>query len=259
MSAPLRLVFDPQGDLREAAVSCEAEVFLSWYGNTREQLADEYGPYEDSSVFLAVADETDDVLAAVRFLAPGGAAGLKTLVDIAGEPWCVDGRRAAAAVGMDLTSTWEVATMGARRGTAGGGTRLALALYHGLMTVARVNEMSTCVAILDERVRRLLNSVGIIMNALPGTRAAPYLGSTASLPVHTHYPTMRDNQRRQFPDAYRLVTLGTGLDGVSVPPPEHFRLSRPIVRRIDLTHPVAASPRGASTDALLQEAVSGVS
>ncbi len=256
MSAPLRLVFDPQGDLRAAAVDCEAEVFLSWYGNTREQLADEYGPYEDSSVFLAVADANDEVLAAVRFLAPGGAAGLKTLVDIGAEPWAVDGRRAAAAVGIDFASTWEVATMGARRGVAGGGSRLAIALYHGLMTVARVNEMSTCVAILDERVRRLLNSVGIIMNALPGTRPATYLGSEASLPVFTHYPTMRDNQRRQFPDAYRLVTLGAGLDGVSVPPSEHFRLTRPVVRRIDLTHPQVKPARVPATKHL-QQAVGG--
>src|SRR4029453_7143857 len=39
---PLRLLFDVQGELLESARECEAEVFLRWYGNTREQLAEEY-------------------------------------------------------------------------------------------------------------------------------------------------------------------------------------------------------------------------
>lgn len=235
MPSPLRLVFDPQGPVLEAARDCEAEVFLTWFGNTREQLGDEYGPYEDSSVFMVVADEGDDVLAAVRLLVPGGRAGLKTLVDVGEEPWGVDGQRAAAAVGIDPSSTWEVATLGARGDSAVDGARLSVALYHGLMTVARVNEMTSFVAILDQRVRRLLSSVGILTRPLPGTRPASYLGSEVSLPVYSHYASMRDNQRRRFPDAYRLVTLGVGLDGVSVPPADHFRLNRPAVRQVDLT------------------------
>jgi hypothetical protein len=44
---------------------------------------------------------------------------------------------------------------------------------------------------------------------------------------------MLENQRVRFPDAYRLVTLGIGLDGVSVPPRESFRL--PAQRVIDVT------------------------
>jgi len=38
--------------------------------------------------------------------------------------------------------------------------------------------------------------------------------------------SMLENQRLRFPDAYRLVTLGIGLDGVSVPSRESFRLDR---------------------------------
>ncbi len=233
MPAPLRLVLDPAGPLLDAARDCEAEVFLRWYGNSREQLADEYGPYEDASVFVAVADEAEEVLAAVRLLVPGGRAGLKTLVDIGSPPWGVDGARSAAAVGVHLPTTWEVATLGARAG-ASGSTRLALASYHALMTTARVNEVSTFVSVLDVRVRRLLGAVGILMQPLPGTREATYLGSGASVPVYCHYAAMRDNQRRNFPDAYRLVTLGVGLDGISVPAAEHFRLRRNPATTVDL-------------------------
>jgi N-acyl-L-homoserine lactone synthetase len=245
MTTGLAMNFQVADRLLESALDCEAEVFLRWFGNTAGQLADEYGPYEDATVFLVVADRTDHVVGAVRLLVPGGRAGLKTLVDVGEPPWTVDGTRSAAAVGIDLTSTWEVATLGVRRTSDADQVQLALALYHGLMTIAQVNRMSSFVAVLDERVRRLLSSVGIITQPLPGTTTAPYLGSGSSTPVYCHFGPMLENQRLRFPDAYRLVTLGIGLDGVSVPSRESFRLDRsrlgvratpvPARRIIDLT------------------------
>ena len=226
MPADTRMLVDPSGALLDSARDCEAEVFLRWFGNTREQLDDEYGPYEDSSVFIAIADAQDRVVAAVRMLAPGGHAGLKTLVDVAQEPWGVDGAQAAAAVGIDLSSTWEIATLGVRPGATNHSAHLALALYHGLILVCQANRMTSFVAILDERVRRLLSSVGILTRALPGVSTAPYLGSAASTPVYAHCTPLLENQRRHFPDAYRLVTLGVGLDGVAVPPIDAFRVVR---------------------------------
>lgn len=228
----LRLHFDAQGALLESARECEAVVFERWFGNTRAQLDDEYGPYEEHSVFLALADDDEQVVGAVRLVPPGGP-GFKTLTDVGQQPWGVDGVRSARAAGIDLSSTWEVATLGVLAGATGAGTMGALALYHGLMTVARVNRMTTFVAILDERVRRLLASVGITTRALPGTSTAPYLGSEHSTPVYSHYGPMVDVQRRDLPDAYRLVTLGVGLDGVSVPSDEAFRL-RPRRRVLDV-------------------------
>lgn len=227
MSADTWMHFDAHGALLDSARECEAEVFLRWFGNTRDQLDEEYGPYEDSSVFLVLADDSGEVLGAVRLLIPGGRAGLKTLADVGRGPWGVDGARACAAVGLDLGSTWEIATLGVRQGTAASGLRLSLALYHGLITVARANRVTSFVAILDERVRRLLGSVGILTRPLPGTAPAPYLGSVASTPIYAHLTPMLENQRRQFPDAYRLVTLGIGLDGVAVPTLGAFRLRTP--------------------------------
>ena len=250
MSPDIQMHFDPQGSLLASARDCEAEVFLKWFGNTPEQIDQEYSPYEDSSVFLVLADH-DEVIAAARLLAPGGRAGLKTLVDVGSEPWSVDGTRAAAAVGMNLGSTWEVATLGARRGSTATGLRLSLALYHGLMMVGRANRMTSFVAILDERVRRLLDSVGILTRPLPGTTTAPYLGSQASTPVYVHSAPMLENQRRHFPDAYRLVTLGIGLDGVTVPAPDafllrprHAMLARPMPEPPGNTASLVGSARG---------------
>lgn len=224
MSVDTWMHFDPQGDLLEATRACEAEVFMRWYGNTPAQFADEYGPYEDVTRFICLSEAGGDVVAVMRLLAPGGAAGLKTLADVGSDPWKVDGARSAAAAGLDLRSTWEIATIGTRRQAAGSGVKFSLALYHGLTLTARANRITSIVAILDERVRRLLDATGLTMHTLPGTRTASYLGSEASTPVFAHGAALLDNQRRNAPVAHALVSSGQGLDGVSVPPVEAFRL-----------------------------------
>src|SRR5690606_31667501 len=75
----------------------------------------------------------------------------------------------------------------------------------------------------DERARRILRSVALVMHALPGTTPQDYLGSAASTPMYVHAAQLMDNQRRTSPEAYRLLTLGVGLDDVVVPPLAAFR------------------------------------
>lgn len=234
MSLDAWLHFDVQDDLLASARECEAEVFLRWYGNTRSELEDEYGPYEDSSVFMAVADTSGEVVATMRLLVPGGRAGLKTLNDVGRAPWGIDGSRAAAVAGLDLTSTIEIATISSRRKSTPQGLRHSFTLYRGLMLAARANNFSALVAVLDDRVRRLLDTVGLVTLPLPGTGPAPYLGSDASTPVYAHGPQLLDNQRRVSPEAFALVTQGIGLDGIGVPPQGAFQLRRgPDRTRVD--------------------------
>ncbi len=218
-----RLHFAPEGELLASAKECEAQVFLHWFGNTRQQLAQEYLPYDGASTFLALADSKGEVLAAARLIPPG-ASGLKTLDDVSQPPWGVDGPRAARAAKLDLDSTWDVATIGVRGGVRGPGVHHALALYHGLVLAGRANQVSGFVAIMDEKVRTLLGAIGLEFHPLPGTAAGPYLGSAASTPVYAEFDRLLDNQRVVAPEAHRLVTLGIGLDGVSVPALDHFRL-----------------------------------
>jgi len=223
MAAMLELVFDPAGDLLDATRDCEADIFLQSFGNTRQQLAEEYGPYEQDSVFVSLVDGAGDVVACGRLLT-GLHTALKTIDDLRRPPWRIDGARSAGAAGLDLTRTWDLATMGVRPGVAHGRTRLACALYHGGISALRVNEAAAMVAIVDDRVRRLLQSIGLNARAIPGAATAPYLGSDASTPVYAHLAAAFDRQRRDSPDAHRLVTLGIGLDGVRVPAREQFRL-----------------------------------
>lgn len=228
-----RLVFDPSGDLLEAARACEADVFLDRYGNTQAQLDEEYGPYEAQSVFLALAGPGGDVEAAVRFIVPG-AAGLKSLVDMTNEPWNVDSQESAAVAGIDLQHTWDIATISARTTRSEGVSHVA-ALYHGIAMATRANSITSTVAVLDVRVRRLLDSVGLRYRTMPGTRTRPYLGSPASIPVYAELAGLLDEQRRTDPESYRLFVHGTGLGGVTVPGLDAYELQAS--RVLDLTEP----------------------
>jgi hypothetical protein len=223
MNTLLNLHFDVRGDLLESARQCEEDVFLQAFGNTRSQLDEEYGPYEDQSVFVAVSDDAGHVVGTCRLITPGPA-GLKTLNDVARQPWGIDGIRAARAAQIDISRTWDIATLGVRSDFRGGKLMVGLAMYHAIMKSTRINEVATATAIMDEHAHRVLSGAGYLFTTLPGARPAPYLGSESSIPVFGHWAGLADAQRRTNPDAYRLVTLGIGLDGIAVPEDSAFEL-----------------------------------
>ena len=224
MNTLLNLHFNPRGDLLDAARACEEDVFLQAFGNTRDQLNEEYGPYNDQSVFVAVADDAGHVVGSCRLITPGPA-GLKTLNDVARQPWGVDGLRAARAAQIDLARTWDIATLGVRRDYRGAGLMVSIALYHAIMRATRINEVATATAIMDAHAFQVLADAGYLFSTLPGTAAGPYLGSESSVPVYGHWTGLADAQRRMFPDLYRLITLGVGLDGIAIPDDAEFLLT----------------------------------
>lgn len=224
MSVDLDLHFDPCGAVLDAARACEAAVFLKHYGNTTTQWQDEYGPYESSSRFIAITEPGGDALAAMRVILPSPA-GLKSIADVAREPWSIDGARAARAAGMHTAQTWDIATIATRPEASRGGL-LTAALYRALLLALRANAARWIVMIMDVRARRVLNMAGLKPQVLPGASIAPYLGSDASVPLWAEVAPMVDNQRRTNPDAYRLVTLGVGMDGIAFPSPAQFVLGQ---------------------------------
>jgi hypothetical protein len=221
----LRLEFSTPGDGTDWTEyrRSEADVLGHWYGDSLEELEQAYGPYEDRTVFVALRRPDERVVGFCRLILPGPR-GLKTISDVEKAPWSVDGRRAAAAAGMDVDRTWDIATLGVDRRLGGGGQVAAAALYYAVINAARTNGYPWIAAIIDSRARSLLAAHGLILHALPGTAPASYMGSPACAPVYAHLPEMLDHQRRVAPEAYRLIALGVGLDGIVTPAPDSFRL-----------------------------------
>lgn len=233
----LRLVFDPTGSDREAAADCEADVFFERYGETREHLDAFFGPHERATAWLALLDGTGTAVASARLVVPSSAP-LNWDVCVAGAPWHLDPVTALEGCGVPRLATWDVASISVRRRSRASGALWTAALCHGLFQVARENEVAATVAVLNEPARHLLDSTGIVYSTVPGASTHPFLGSPASTPVFADMEAMVANQRRHHPEAYRLITLGRGLDGIRVPPPEAFALRTRTA--VDLRGEVAA-------------------
>ena len=233
-----QLRFAPSGDELRAAIECEAAVFHKAYGNTAAQLAEEYGPFAEASVFIGVYEPGGDAVGAVRLIRPTEL-GLKTLHDVSLPPWSLDVGRMARAARLDLARTWDFTTLGMRRGLRRHGTLVSAALFHGLVQAVRANNIPSAVMMIDERVRGLLRLAGMTGQTMPGAQTAEYMGSARCTPVYEHCFPAFDRQRVINPDGYRLFMQGIGLDGISVPPLASFEFrATPVVEPSRAEHGV---------------------
>ncbi len=230
----LFLHFDPQGPLLEATLDCERQVFAERYDFSPMEMREFYAPYEDASTFLALAETDGEVVAMARYVYPNPN-GLVTTRELGEEPWSLDGPGLVARTGLDLAHTWDIATLAVRSGGRRLGVMHAAAMYHGLIRASRANDIRGFTAMMDERVRRLLGMFGLMVRDIPGAGTAAYGASPATTPVFQLTSDFIGGQRRSAPDAYRLVTLGIGLDGIHVPDDEAFTLRRPRVIQLPET------------------------
>ena len=180
----LRLLVAQSPAERDAARQVEARVFLQAFGNTPELLAQEYGPYEARSRFVVVLDDESGCALGAARLIVGDASPVKTLVDVAGEPWHLPVADSLEAVGLTPATVWDVASLAVdpryRAGAAG--AEVSVALCHGIWRFARTCGVPGMVTILDDRVRRLVRAMGLPWYPMAGATPQPYLGSPASTP-----------------------------------------------------------------------------
>jgi hypothetical protein len=239
--AGLTLHFDPAGALLQSTLDCENDVFVDRYGEDRTALEGYHAPYTGASTFLSLADDEGHVVAMARLVFPSPA-GLITLVDIADDPWRADADAVFAATGLDPARTWDVSAVCVRKAARGQTALFAATIYHGMIRAMQVNRVDGFVAMLDTRVRRILNMLGVVLHPLPGIAPLPFWGSPETGPSYAHFDSLIAWQRRSAPDAYRLVTLGVGLDGIRVPGPDAFTLRRP--RSVQLARQRIVLPAG---------------
>ncbi len=207
----LRLLIAHTPAERDAARRVEERVFLQAFGNTPEVMEQEYGPYESRSRFVAVVDDADGTaLGAARFVLPDEAGEVKTLTDVAGEPWRLDTADALAAVGLTGRPVWDVATLAAdpRFRTGSAGAELSLALCYGIGRFALNCGVPGLVAVLDDRVLRLLQFMGLPWQPMAGATSRFYLGSPASTPCVFLVDDGTDSVRARRPDLVPALVDG---------------------------------------------------
>jgi hypothetical protein len=208
----LRAQFPCAGADLDRARGCEQAVFGRRFGNTPEQLRDEYGSYEATSVFGAVFAADGTAIGAVRLIGPGPAR-VKTLRDASQPPWSVPEMMVEAA-GLDETHTWDVASLAVDSVVAGADPRIAPALLSVMFGALRDNAATSLVAMLDSTARRALQGLGMRLIDLPGAKPETYLGSASTLPVYRHLADLHREHAMQFPHIHQQVFHGRGIDGL---------------------------------------------
>jgi hypothetical protein len=194
----------------------ERAVFLEAFGNTPELLAEEYRPYEESSLFICVIDHLQRLPVGVLRVLQPSPAGLKSLNDLdaiwgEGAPAIIE----RTGLGLDPSRTWDIATLAIApqyRARAAGGL-VSMGLYQTLTMAALGCGIEWFVAILDMPVFRLLRwKLHLIFAGYRGVAPRPYLGSAASIPA---WCDVLDAERRLAAaddDLHAILVQGVGIE-----------------------------------------------
>ncbi len=215
-------VFDPDQPESSLARDIERAVFYETFGNTPDLLSAEYGPYDDASFFLCVIDHAQRRPAGmIRVIAPSPR-GFKSLHDLA-RRWDrpFDELAAQHRLAVDLSSMWDLATLGVDREYRGAATSglVAMALYQGLNMLADRQGIEWAIAVLDLVVLDLINGAwGRPFTPLPGVEPQRYLDSPASQPVLCDAVDYKARLALLDPSTHQILFEGKGLESmVSTP------------------------------------------
>ncbi len=220
---PFGLYVVPAADpAAELARSVERDVFFEYFGNTPEMLAAEYDPYDRASVHLCVIDHRRSRTAgAMRLILPSSA-GLKTTVDLE-SAWDQPVAEVLARTGLELPRerVWDIATIAVTPDYRGASTNglISLALYQGVIQLARHRDVRWVLAILDLVVLDLIQQgTGRPFSTFDGVEPMNYLDSPSSLPV---WCDLDDYDRRLAitdPGMHEILFQSRGLEAaVSIP------------------------------------------
>jgi len=199
----------------------ERVVFLEAFGNTAEQLAEEYGPYEPSSFFICVLDHLRSLPAGVIRVLQPSPAGFKSLKDIEpvwGEPAETIIERTGLA--LDTDRTWDIATLAVApeyraKATAG---LVTMGLYQSLSLTAWNSGIEWFVAILDVPVLRILRwKFHAVWAGYQGIAPRAYLGSAASMPAWCNVVDAERRLAATDTELHAILAQGIGLEAALRP------------------------------------------
>lgn len=182
-----------------------ADVFLEAFGNTPDLLRGEYTHLLAAMTHVVVLDRESRTVAGCLVLQEASAEELKTVVDLAGEPWSMPPAESLAAMtlapGDRAAGDLLFLAVGAEHRSQG----VAVLLLYAGWVVSATRGIERWTAILDDPLVAGLTELTLgALRPVAGSR--PYLGSAGSTPV-----TMR---MRPWQDAelFRMMQdVGTGL------------------------------------------------
>ena len=209
---------DPESEL---ARHVEREVFYEFFQNTPELLAAEYGPYEDSTLFLCVLDHRRRLPAGVIRLVLPSRAGLKSLDDVEAV-WGhrLDDVLERTGMSFETDRVWDVATLAVDaeyRGRATDGL-VSLALYQAVRQLALRCHARWVVTILDLVVLNLIQeATSNAFESFSGVEPLRYLDSPASLPVFCDLDAYFPRLETADPSMYEILYDGRGLEPAVLP------------------------------------------
>lgn len=205
---------DGEDETAQLARSVEVRVFGEFFKNDEALMQQEYSPYEANSKFLVVLDQDAKKAVGVMRLVTNSEAGLKSINDLAHEPWSKSKAELFAENDIkeaDLDSTVDIATLAVIKGYRGQ-TEVSASLYNALRKYILSIDAQKMVTILDNNVLDLLESIGCHFKKYEGVEAASYLDSPLSTPVYNSYQEMMDQWQSEQPGTYDYIVLGNGLD-----------------------------------------------
>jgi hypothetical protein len=196
----------------------EEVVFGETFGNSPDLLHEQYGPYEDASIFFCVVDHRRRLPAGVmRIILPiPHGPGLRSLNNIElhwGEP--AASLFARNGLPYDPSAIWDVSSLAVmpeyRKGATTGLVTLALA--QALAMTSDRCRVEWGVAILHLPVFRMLHQrLHGAFQRFEGLPDRSYLGSPANVPSWAHSPSWRRRLMAEDRTLYALLFEGKGLD-----------------------------------------------
>ena len=159
-----------------------ADVFLEAFGNTPALLREEYAPLLPSMTHLVVLDRVTRTAIGSLILQAASADELKTVVDLAGEPWSMPTDDALAALGLARGERSAVDQLLLAVHPAYRKVGMAQLLMYAGWVLSVQRGIHQWTAILDEP---LLAGLRVMSRGAVRRIAAsqPYLGSAGSIPV----------------------------------------------------------------------------
>ena len=191
------VVAGPDTPLADVGRTLERQVFEESFGNDSAVMAQEYGPYEQQSLFFVVLDRRAGVPAGVARVIQDDGPRVKTIVD-APSHIGVSVDEISAFHGLAGGRVWDFATVAVLPEYRGRSSLVVSSLLYRTFVVAgRRAGTEHAVAMLDRVAWRNIRLVGVPVAQLADSEPFAYLGSAENRAIHSDFAAIEPAVARQ--------------------------------------------------------------